>query len=190
MVVLLLSRAETESLLDLDALRDSLRGTMEDVTAGRGSMPPRIAAMVPGRGLLAAMPAYLPTGEGLAAKLVSLFPGNAGTSLPTHQAVVIVFGADSGEPVALLDGTSITTLRTAAGSALSAELLAPEGAATLAILGTGVQARAHAEAMVRVRPIRRIRVAGRNWGRAASLSSVLQSKGRTFELPRGCQSRR
>jgi alanine dehydrogenase len=121
---------------------------------------------------------------------VSLFPGNAGTSLPTHQAVVIVFGADSGEPVALLDGTSITTLRTAAGSALSAELLAPEGAATLAILGTGVQARAHAEAMVRVRPIRRIRVAGRNWGRAASLSSVLQSKGRTFELPRGCQSRR
>ena len=174
MVVLLLSRAETESLLDLDALRDSLRGAMEDVTAGRGSMPPRIAAMVPGRGLLAAMPAYLPTGEGLAAKLVSLFPGNAGTSLPTHQAVVIVFGADSGEPVALLDGTSITTLRTAAGSALSAELLAPEGAATLAILGTGVQARAHAEAMVRVRPIRRIRVAGRNWGRAASLSSVLQ----------------
>ena len=96
---------------------------------------------------------------------MSLFPGNAGTSLPTHQAVVIVFGADSGEPVALLDGTSITTLRTAAGSALSAELLAPEGAATLAILGTGVQARAHAEAMVRVRPIRRIRVAGRNWGR-------------------------
>jgi alanine dehydrogenase len=173
-VVLLLSRAETESLLDLDALRHSLRGAMEDVTAGRGSMPPRIAAMVPGRGLLAAMPAYLPTGEGLAAKLVSLFPGNAGTSLPTHQAVVIVFGADSGEPVALLDGTSITTLRTAAGSALSAELLAPEGAATLAILGTGVQARAHAEAMVRVRPIRPIRVAGRNWGRAASLSSALQ----------------
>jgi ornithine cyclodeaminase len=173
-VVLLLSRAETESLLDLDALRHSLRGAMEDVTAGRGSMPPRIAAMVPGRGLLAAMPAYLPTGEGLAAKLVSLFPGNAGTSLPTHQAVVIVFGADSGEPVALLDGTSITTLRTAAGSALSAELLAPR-----------VQPRwrsweRESKPVLTPRPWSEygrsggFAWAGRNWGRAASLSSALQ----------------
>jgi ornithine cyclodeaminase len=94
--------------------------------------------------------------------------------LPTHQAVVVVFDAESGEPLALLDGTSITTLRTAAGSALSAELLAREDAATLAILGTGVQARAHAEAMVRVRPIQHVRVAGRNRERASSLSSALQ----------------
>jgi ornithine cyclodeaminase len=87
---------------------------------------------------------------------------------------VVVFDAESGQPVAVLDGTSITTLRTAAGSALSAELLAREDAATLAILGTGVQARAHAEALVRVRPIRWIHVAGRNRDRAASLSSALQ----------------
>ena len=172
--MLLLSRVETESLMDLDALRYALRGAMEDVSAGRGSMPPRIAAILPARGLLAVMPAYLSAGERLAAKLVSLFPGNAGTSLATHQAVVIVFDAGSGEPLALLDGTSITTLRTAAGSALSAELLAPEDASTMAILGTGVQARAHAEAMIRVRPIQGIRVAGRNWERAVSLSSELQ----------------
>jgi ornithine cyclodeaminase len=87
---------------------------------------------------------------------------------------VIVFDAESGEPLALLDGTSITTLRTAAGSALSAELLARPDARTLAILGTGVQARAHAEAMMRVRPIQLIRVAGRNRDRAASLASALQ----------------
>jgi alanine dehydrogenase len=172
--VLVLTRSETESLLDLDALRHALRGAMEDVSAGRGSIPARIAAAVPARGLLAAMPAYLPTGGGLAAKLVSLFPGNAGSPLPTHQAVVVVFDADSGEPRALLDGTSITTLRTAAGSALSAELLAREDAHILAILGTGVQARAHAEAMVRVRPVQQIRVAGRNRDRAVSLSSALR----------------
>ena len=171
--VLVLSRTETESLLDLDALRRALRGAMEDVSAGRGSMPPRTAATVPDGGLLAAMTAHLQSGGGLAAKLVSLFPGNAGTHLPTHQAVVIVFDADCGEPLALLDGTSITTLRTAAGSALSAELLAREDAATLAILGTGVQARAHAEAMVQVRPIQRIRVAGRRPERVASLCEVL-----------------
>ena len=174
MIVLVLSRTETESLLDLDALRHALRAAMADVSAGRVSMPPRIAAMVPDRGLVAAMPAHLQGSGGLAAKLVSLFPANAGTRLPTHQAVVIVFDADCGEPQALLDGTSITTLRTAAGSALSAELLAREDAATLAILGTGVQARAHAEAMVRVRRIQLIRVAGRNPDRVASLCAALQ----------------
>jgi ornithine cyclodeaminase len=172
--VLVLNRTETESLLDLDALRQALRVAMEDLSAGRGSVPARMAAMVPERGFLAAMPAYLPNGGGLAAKLVSLFPGNAEGPLPTHQAVVLVFDADCGEPLALLDGTSITTLRTAAGSALSAELLAPEDAHALAILGTGVQARAHAEAMVRVRPIRQVRVAGRNRDHAESLASGLQ----------------
>lgn len=120
------------------------------------------------------MPAYTSSG-GLAAKLVSPFPGNAETSLPTHQAVAIVFDAETGEPLALLDGTSITTLRTAAGSALSAQLLARSDAATLAILGTGVQARGHAEAMVRVRPIQRIRVAGRNHDRATALAEALQA---------------
>ena len=174
MTVLVLSRTQTESLLDLDALRDALRDAMEDVSAGRGSMPSRIAAMVPDAGLLAAMPAYMPTG-GLAAKLVSHFPGNTGGPLPTHQAVVLVFDAATGEPLAVLDGTSITTLRTAAGSALSAELLAREDARTMALLGTGVQARAHAEAMVRVRPIQRIRVAGRSRERAASLAATLRA---------------
>jgi ornithine cyclodeaminase/alanine dehydrogenase-like protein (mu-crystallin family) len=173
-LVLVLTRTVTESLLDLDALRDALRPAMEDVSSGRASMPARIAATVPSGGLLAAMPAYAPTGGGLMAKLVSLFPGNSGTTLPTHQALVIVFDAESGEPLALLDGTSITTLRTAAGSALSAELLARPDAGTLAILGTGVQARAHAEAMMRVRPIQQIRVAGRSRDRAASLASALQ----------------
>ena len=172
--MLVLSRTETERLLDLDALRHALREAMQDVSADRASMPPRIAAMVPDRGFLAAMPAHLPTTRGLAAKLVSLFPGNAPGPLPTHQAVVVVFDPDSGEPLALMDGTSITTRRTAAGSALSAELLAREDANTLAILGTGVQARAHAEAMVRVRPIRHVRVAGRNRERAASLAAALE----------------
>ncbi len=84
--MLVLSRTETERLLDLDALRHSLRGAMQDVSADRASMPPRIAAMVPDRGFLAAMPAHLPTAGGLAVKLVSLFPGNAEARCrPTRQ---------------------------------------------------------------------------------------------------------
>ena len=176
MIVLVLTEAEVRAVLDLDAVRIAVAGAMREVTAGRTSMPARIAAVVPGLGLLAAMPAYLPgDGGGLAAKLVSLFPGNAGTELPTHQAVIMVFDPDTGRPVALLDGTAITTARTAAGSALSADLLARPDAVTLAILGTGVQARAHAEALVRVRPIERIRVAGRDRDKVSSLAAELRA---------------
>ncbi len=173
--MLILSSAETESLLDPDALRRALAVAMADLSAGRASMPPRIAAHVEERGgFVAAMPAYLPATRIVTAKLVSHFPGNAGTALPTHQAVVVVFDAANGRPVALLDGTSITTARTAAGSALATDLLARSGADVLAIVGTGVQARAHAHAVVRVRPFRELRIAGRDPGRAAALAAELR----------------
>jgi ornithine cyclodeaminase len=171
--MLVVSRAEVESLLDLDALRSAVGAAMRAVSAGTVSMPPRIAAIVADRGLVAAMPAYLPDPELVAVKLVSLFPGN--TARPTHQALVAVFSPHTGEPVALLDGTSITVARTAAASALSAELLARTDAHTLAILGTGEQARAHAHAMVRVRPIRTVLVAGRTPERVRALVTDLSS---------------
>jgi alanine dehydrogenase len=170
MSILVLGRSEVESLLDLDALRAAVAEAMREVSTGQVSMPSRIAATVPDRGLVAAMPAYLP-GAGLAVKLVSLFPGN--TELPTHQALVVVFSPDTGQPVALLDGTSITVARTAAGSALSAQLLARPDAQTLAILGTGEQARAHAHALIRVRPIRTVLIAGRTPDKSAALASEL-----------------
>ena len=136
--MLILTRAETESLLEPDALREAVAAAMADVSAGRASMPARTAAVVDERGgMLAAMLAYLPAVGGLGAKLISLFPGNANGPVPTHQGVVLVFDDHTGTPVALLDGTSITAARTAAGSALSIELLARPESATLAILGTG-----------------------------------------------------
>ena len=170
--MLVLSRSDVEALLDLDALRAAVAEAMREVSTGQVSMPARIAAMVPEAGLVAAMPAYLP-GAGLAVKLVSLFPGN--TDLPTHQALVVVFSPETGQPVAMLDGTSITVARTAAGSALAAQLLARADARTLAILGTGEQARAHAHALVRVRPIRTVLIAGRTREKASALAAELSS---------------
>jgi ornithine cyclodeaminase len=123
--------------------------------------------------MLAAMPGYIPSTRALVSKLVSLFPHNAGTGIPTHQAVIVVFDPDSGMPGALLDGTYITATRTGACSALSARLLARKDAAILAILGTGVQARSHALAMTRVRPIREVRIAGRNSEKARALADEL-----------------
>ena len=93
----------------------------------------------------------------LAAKLVLVFPGNAAKGLETHQAVVAVFDPATGVPLAIMDGASITAARTAAGSALATRLCAREGARVLAIIGTGVQARAHARALPRVRNITEIR---------------------------------
>ncbi len=175
--MLLLTPAETASLLDPDELRDAMAAAMVEVSAGRASMPTRIAALVPERnGLLAAMPAHLPGLSSLAAKLVSVFPGNADLGLPTHQAVVVVFDSATGEPVALVDGTSITAARTAAGSALAADLCARGDASVLAIIGTGVQARSHAHAVSRVRDFTAIRIAGRDRGRATALAVLLSDE--------------
>ncbi|HEY5990664.1 MAG TPA: ornithine cyclodeaminase family protein [Streptosporangiaceae bacterium] len=172
--MLVLSREQTEALLDIDALIDALAAAMADLSAGRASIPDRVAALVPEHeGLLAAMPGYLPSAQALMSKLVSLFPHNADTELPTHQAVIVAFDPATGEPAALLDGTAITAARTGACSALSARLLARPDSHVLAILGTGVQARSHARAMCRVRPIREIRVAGRDHAKAAALADEL-----------------
>ena len=174
--MLVLRRSHIEELLDLDALIDALAPAMADLSAGRASVPDRVGAVVAERdGLLAAMPGFVPSSGALMSKLVSLFPHNSGTALPTHQAVIVVFDAGTGEPAALLDGTAITAARTGACSALSARFLAREEAAVLAVLGTGVQARSHAHAMCRVRPIRRIRVAGRDPAKAATLADELSA---------------
>jgi alanine dehydrogenase len=174
--MLVLTHRDVEALLDLDALIDALAAAMADLSAGRASVPDRVAALVPGQdAFLAAMPGFVPSSGVLMAKLVSLFPRNAGSGLPTHQAVIAVFDPVTGTPTALLDGTAITAARTGACSALSARLLARDDAAVLAILGTGVQARSHARAMCRVRPIRQIRVAGRNPAAAAELAAELSA---------------
>ncbi|MFC9956024.1 ornithine cyclodeaminase family protein [Streptomyces nigra] len=172
--MLVLGRSQVESLLDMDALIDALAPAMADLSAGRASVPDRVAAQVPAHdGFLAAMPGFLPAAGVLMTKLVSLFPHNDGARLPTHQAVIVAFDPDTGEPVAVLDGTAITAARTGACSALSARLLAREDATVLAVLGTGVQARSHARAVCRVRPIRQIRVAGRDPAKAAALAEEL-----------------
>jgi alanine dehydrogenase len=155
--VIVLTRTEVEDLLDLDALLGALERAHVEQSSGAVSMPPRIAAFA-GSGLLGAMPAYAPS-AGLGCKLVSLFPGN--TDRETHQAAIALFDPDNGSPVALMDGTYITAMRTAGAAALSAKHLAREDATVLAVLGTGVQSRSAVEMFKRVRAFAEIRVAGR-----------------------------
>src|SRR3954468_16000193 len=168
--VLILSRADVESLLHPLELIEAVATAMADLSVGRASMPNRVGALVPERdGLLAAMPGYVPSLGTLTAKLVSLFPRNADGPLPTHQALIAAFDPATGEPRAVIDGTAITALRTGAGSALSTRLLARDDAHVLAIIGTGVQARAHARTVPLVRHFDEVRVAGRTPEKAERL---------------------
>jgi ornithine cyclodeaminase len=158
--VLILNAADVEAVLDRDALTDAVGSALAETSAGWASLPPRVAAEA-GAGLLLAMPGSFSRLGGLGAKLVSLFPGNV--DRPTHQAVIVLFDPDTGTPTALVDGTLITAARTAAASAVATRHLARADSEVMAILGTGVQARAHALAVPRVVPaLREIRIAGRN----------------------------
>jgi alanine dehydrogenase len=171
--LIFLDEAQVRELLDLDQLVDALADAHRELSAGAVSMPPRIAALVQQQeGLLGVMPSYLPS-AGLACKLVTLFPNNKDRH--THQALIAVFDPDNGTPLALMDGRYITASRTAAGSALATRLLAREDAKVLAILGAGVQARSHAQALPRVRDFDEIRVAARDRAKAEALAQELGS---------------
>jgi alanine dehydrogenase len=175
--MLVLTGEEVAALLDLDELIDALAPAMADLSGQRASVPDRVGAVVPEvDGRLMAMPGYVPSQSSLVTKLVSVFPHNAGTGVPTHQAVIAVFDPATGTPVAMLDGTVITAARTGACSALSVRLLALPDASVLAILGTGVQARSHARSVPRVAQVQEIRIAGRHRPRAETLAIDVQKE--------------
>lgn len=152
----------------IEAMEEAFRALAE----GKAILPLRSIVWEPGRtGALGSMPAYLPEAEiggrrmpaVLGVKPVTFFPGNEGTALDSHQGVVLLFDAKDGRLLAAVDGAEITARRTAAVSALATRLLSREDSETLAVLGSGVQARTHIEAIAAVRPIRRVRV----WSRTS-----------------------
>lgn len=140
-------------------------------------VPPRqVVAMPGGTGerLFLSMPAFGHQG-GTAVKLVTYFPDNAARGLPTIQAAIVFFSA-AGTPVALLDGTTVTRLRTGAASALASKYLSRERSSQLVIIGTGALAPAMAVAHCAVRPITRVSVWGRRQERAVDTASTIRAQ--------------
>jgi alanine dehydrogenase len=121
------------------AMRDVLRA----LDRGQAVQPVRSVVRLPDGGALYTMPAFTHTPRALTVKLITIFEQNEAGSLPTHQGLVVVFDPDTGRPALLLDAAGLTAIRTAAVSAAATDALARDDAATLAILGTGVQARSH-----------------------------------------------
>ena len=151
-----INEAEIAKVLEWGPLIDAVERAMISFSAGEVEQPVRQMVPVPGHdAIIAAMPAV---GEAMAVKVVTLYHGNAGTDLPTHQAVILVFDKENGSPLAVLDGRLITEMRTAAGSAAAARALAPANPKITTIMGSGVQARAHVEAFSAVRPLGELRL--------------------------------
>jgi ornithine cyclodeaminase len=141
----------------------------------RGQIQQPLRTMVPLRdaaGFMGLMPAYSPqAGYGLKALVIT--PGNPAVGKDTHQGGVLLFDAATGEPRALVNASAVTEIRTAATSAVATDLLARPGAAEVAIVGTGVQGRAHAHAIAATRELTGIRLAGRDLARTRAAAAEL-----------------
>ena len=141
----------------MEQIIPALERALIDLSMGKVTQPVRTVISIPEpEGWLGIMPAVY--GEFMGAKLVTVYPANAKTNLPTHQAVIQLFSSLTGEPLASMDGRLITEMRTAAVSAIATNLLASAEARILAILGSGVQARSHLNALSMVRTFTEVRV--------------------------------
>jgi len=173
MEIRVLRGPEVRKLLPMSACIDLMQKTMIAVSEGRVVLPLRSILVMPGdRGMMGMMPGYLAEPECFGVKLVSLIPRNKPPQYSSHLGLVLLFEAEHGQPVALLDAAEITAIRTAAASGLATRLLARADAGDLALLGAGEQARSHLEAMLCVRSLRRIRVWARDHDKAKSFAET------------------
>jgi ornithine cyclodeaminase len=161
------SREDVEALLPMDECIEVVAGALRSLASGMAVQPLRSATWMPDHhGLLAVMPGMLAglpldsSGKGAIAgvKVITVVPENHLRGEESHQGMVLLFEYERGRPLAILDASSITAIRTAAASAVATRVLTNGSAGNLAILGSGVQARSHLEAMRAVRTLRRVRV--------------------------------
>lgn len=161
--------AAVRRLLTMPALLQGMRRALTDLSASRAHQPLRMVMDLPDdRGFLFLKPALI--GDSLATKLITLIPSNAERGLPTLMATLVLMDPASGAPLAVMDATWLTELRTAAVSAVAADLLTLPGPKVVAMIGSGALARSHALALRAVRPVGELRVWSRdpaNAGRCA-----------------------
>jgi ornithine cyclodeaminase/alanine dehydrogenase-like protein (mu-crystallin family) len=190
MDLLVLSATDVHAVLDYADCAAAMRRALTSLASGEAQQPLRTVIAPHGAaGLVALMPAYLTAGEGLyGLKAICITPGNPAAGLDTHQGVVLLSDGKTGAPVAVLNASAVTEIRTAAVSVVATELLARPDARTLAVIGSGVQARAHIKAVDQARPLEEIRVASRDPDSGRRLARALD--GQTRAPVRVCESAR
>jgi ornithine cyclodeaminase len=167
--ILVLAAQDVERCLDHTSLVDAMDVACREVSTQAAVMPVRLTMRLPAvQGFVSSMPAFLPGPGALATKLVTAFAGNPSRNLPLIMGIVVLNDAETGQPLAIMDGAMVTGLRTAATSALSCRVLGRADARTLAIIGSGLQAGTHIDAITRVRSIAEVRVSSRTADGAAT----------------------
>ncbi len=163
MKILIVNQSEVRQLLPMAECIEVMAEALKALSLGKAILPLRPVMWLPEKvGALGMMPAYMENLQLMGLKIVSVFPGNHGTEYDSHMGAVMIFETKHGQPLAIMDATEITAIRTAAVSGVATRLLAREDAGDLAVLGSGTQAKSHLEAMLVCRKIRRVRVWSRN----------------------------
>jgi alanine dehydrogenase len=169
MDILVINGRQVRELLPMNECMDAMEGALVALLRGKAINPLRTVTALPDQsGYLITMPSLVTGAMGV--KVISVMPGNHGTLYDSHMGAVLLFEAEHGVPLALIEAGAITAIRTAAVSGVATRLLAQQRAGDLAILGSGVQARTHLEAMCVARQIRRVRVWSRNFEHAKAFA--------------------
>ncbi len=178
--VLFLSEEQVREHLRMEELIPAMEKALIEFSSGKVTQPVRSVITVdPPGGFFGMMPARTPDGLGI--KLVTFYPRNAERGIPTHMATIFLVDPETGAPLAVMDGRLITEMRTAAVSAAATKLLASPDAKILAILGSGVQARSHVEALRLVRQFEEVRVWSPTTAHAERLANGIGAKAMSAE---------
>jgi ornithine cyclodeaminase/alanine dehydrogenase-like protein (mu-crystallin family) len=181
--IIVLASHHVRELLTYHECADVMREALVGLARGRIQQPLRtVVKLRDAAGFMGLMPAYSPE-DGYGLKALVITPGNPAIGKDAHQGGVLLFDAGTGEPLALVNASAVTEIRTAAVSAVATDLLARPGAAELAIIGTGVQGRAHAHAIAATRPLTGVRLAGRDPARTRAVAAELSAQ---LSVPVSC----
>jgi len=178
MTILVLNHDEVVRLLPMDECIGVMREALIKLAQGQVHQPLRTIVRPPDAvGVMGLMPSYM-SGQGAAygLKVVGVFPENPAKGKDAHQGSVMLFSAETGELQAIMNASAVTAIRTAAVSGVATDLLARKDAHNLAIVGAGVQARTHLEAMSHVRPLERCTIVSRNLEHARQLVNEMRER--------------
>lgn len=185
----IINQQEARELLPMTECIEIMADVLKAASSGEAVFPLRRALRIPGKNaLFALMPGIHPGIQSMGAKVISVFPENHGSEFESHQGVVILFDTEHGETKAIIDGISITEIRTAAVSGVATKCLARAGASVLAILGSGVQAKSHLEAMLAVCAFKQVKIWSRNRQNADNLLQTIEKQnGIKYEISNSVQ---
>jgi len=171
--ILILSATDIRELLNADLAIESQRTAFEELGRGRALLPARLLIDGVQDSVSFCYAARLTPDGAAVCKFGSVNPANADIGLPTISALITVLDGADGRPVAIMDGTAVTNLRTSAASAVAVQVLANPRSTSLAILGSGVQAEAHVRAISRVLALTSVRIWGTDSAQCAALVRTL-----------------